>query len=355
MIRKIIDKWQQRYQKLYANKLWHLILDFGAILLIVLLIIMWWIIRGSQWEINQKIVESFKPIKHQPIVYQEQPLSWKMSFEHPVIEGSETELEAKIEYSNQAKQPILVEYNCRSVDDGVTVNFASSSQPLTIKNGGLSGQIEAEASSSLSAILHWQEQSSRKENKVLCQLTTAIGQQTWREAEVEFVFKKAGLVKSSAKAFYYTEDGDQVGIGPLPPMVGLPTSYLVTWTIDNNGGDLSDIQFSAVLGDEATWQGEAGLTGGNLSYDDKNRKINWRIADWSDEAPRKQASFYVSINPNKEAVGKVLQLVRIGQWKADDAWAEKKWQGQLPELTTNLDYDSRYKGQGTVQDWLSGE
>ncbi len=353
MIRRIIKKWQSRYEKLYANKTWHLILDIGAIFLIIILVILWWFIRGSQWEINQKIIENLKPIKHQSVIYQVLPMSWSTEVERPVIDGAETELIMQIKYTSQAKHKIIFNYNCQT-EAGEKVVFSSSdNQNFSIKDGLLSGQIEPQASSTTKVKLVWQKKNQARENKMLCQLTATIGQQIWREPAQEFILKQSGSVKASAAAYYYTAEGDQVGIGPLPPMVGLPTSYLITWTIENNGGDLSDLQFAAILGDEATWQGEAGLTGGNLTYDSEKRKVNWRIADWSDEASRKQASFYISVNPQKEAVGKVLQLTRIGEWKADDAWAEKVWQGSLAELTTNLDYDSRSKGQGTVQDWLS--
>ena len=353
MIRKIINKWRNRYERLYANKNWHLILDAGAIFLIIVLTILWWIIRGSQWEINQKIVESLKPVKHQPVIYQELPMSWTVEIERPVIDELDSEVIMQFRYVSQAKHQIKFSYDCQT-ESGEKVVFSNSNEPnFLIKDGSLTGQIEPQASSTAEIKLISPKDSQARENKILCQLAATIGQQIWQEPKKEFVLKQAGLVKATAGAYYYTAEGDQVGIGPLPPIVGLPTSYLITWAVDNNGGDLSDLQFSAVLGEAATWQGEAGLTGGNLSYDSESRKINWRIDKWADEAPRKQASFYVSINPSQEMVGQVLPLTKAGQWKADDAWAEKVWQGQLTELTTNLDYDSRSKGQGKVQDWLA--
>lgn len=351
MIRKIINKWRNRYEQLYANKTWHLILDVGAIFLIIVLVVLWWIIRGSQWEINQKIVESLKPVKHQPIVYQELPMSWTVELERPVVDGAGSELVMQIKYISQAKHQIKFSYDCQ-MESGEKLVFSDSAESnFLIKDGALTGQIEPQASSTVRIKLIGPKDSQLRENKMLCQLAATVGQQIWQEPKKEFILKQAGLVKATAGAYYYTAEGDQVGIGPLPPIVGLPTSYLITWSIDNSGGDLSDLQFSAVLGEAATWQGEAGLTGGNLSYDSENRKINWRITAWPDDATLKQASFYVSINPNQEMVGQILTLTKAGQWKVDDAWAEKIWQGSLSELTTNLDQDSRSKGQGKVQDW----
>jgi len=43
-------------------------------------------------------------------------------------------------------------------------------------------------------------------------------------------------VKSAG--YYYSPQGDQLGMGPIPPMVDIPTNYWIFWSADNFGNDL---------------------------------------------------------------------------------------------------------------------
>ncbi len=354
MIRKIITIWQRRYQRFYTNGYWRIVFDLGAVLLVFILLILLLLIKNSAVSLDGRFWSNLRATNRQVTLYKEMPIEWQIKFRPTVIDKETNQLVADINYANLADQPINIAYSC---------HYGGSQQQLPLKDvsdarftwpdGQLTTELTEGQSGQLTVGWSWSAQpaATSKEIKIICRLQAGLASQAWLKPDQEFIFKKSGSVQATAGAYFYTNDGDQVGIGPLPPIVGLPTSYLITWSLENAGGDLTDVQFSAQLADNVVWQGEAGLTGGNLSYDDANHKINWRIVEWPDEAPKKQVNFYVSINPTTEMVGRVMPLLQEGEWRADDSWSEKVWRGRLPALSTNLDYDSRSKGQGEVQNW----
>ncbi len=356
MFDKIIKKWQQRYRQFYAGHLWRSIFDLGLVIIIITLLSLWQLTISHHNWLNTYYDWAIKLPVNKPTIYQTMPLVWQTTFGPKIINDSTKRLIIEVGYENKADQPIQVNYGCRESLSGRQLTIVQPDNPkLVIDDQGVSIDLAAKQSGrfSISLIDFSSRDIDSRQIKIVCDLVAQSELQAWPVVEQEFVFKVAGSVQVTAGAYFYTADGDQVGIGPLPPMVGLPTSYLVTWVLQNSGGDLSDIQFSAELGDEIEWQGEAGLTGGNLVYDPQNNKVNWRMADWPDQIVQKQASFYVSINPTKDMVGKIPTLIKLGQWSVIDNWTGQKWQGQLLPLSTNLDNDSRSQGQGEIRDWLT--
>ncbi|HPX64206.1 MAG TPA: hypothetical protein PLA53_02105 [bacterium] len=355
MIKKIITIWQRRYQRFYTRGYWRIVFDVGAIILVFILLILLLLIKNSAISLDKRLWSSLRVPNRPTTHYKEMPLDWQIKFRPTVIGKTTNQLVADINYTNLANQPINIAYSCY---------YGSSQQRLPLKDiadtnftwsdGQLTTELAAGQSGQLTVSWLWSAQpaASSKEIKIICRLQAGLASQTWVKPDQGFVFKKSGAVQATAGAYFYTNDGDQVGIGPLPPIVGLPTSYLISWSLENAGGDLTDMQFSAQLADNVAWQGEAGLTGGHLSYDAANRKVNWRMTEWPDKAPKKQVNFYISLNPTAEMVGHIMPLIKEGEWRVNDSWSEKVWRGRLPALSTNLDYDSRSKGQGEVQNWL---
>jgi len=356
MIRKIIARWQRRYQRFYAQRHWRLALDLGIILLILVLAATWWLIHSWRPLIDNHFWTNLSTFSHKPATYKTMPLAWQVKFKPVVISRADEQLTAEITYENKADRVIAINYICHpdGSEQVLPIQEVSDSR-FSWPDGPLIAELGPRQSGQLIVVWNWHNQPAvtGRQVKVVCLLQANLASQNWFQPEQEFTFKKIGSVRVLAGAYFYTVDGDQVGIGPIPPIVGLPTSYLVTWTLENSGGDLSDVQFSAKLADSAVWQGEAGMTGGTLSYDADNRKINWRIAEWPQDATQKQASFYVSITPDQTMVGQIIPLIQTGEWRAADSWSEKTWQGDLPALSSNLDYDSRTKGQGQVQAGLN--
>ena len=347
MWQAIKTKWKTYCKRFYTGRPWLLVLDIGFIFIILLLFCLWrLIVYYEKLPINDNLN---LPV-HKAISPKTMPLEWQVVFSSKVIDDALKELTAEMSYKNLASESLTIHYQCEEVKTHRSLMLSLEDSEATTSVSILEKQLAPQEIGTSSLILSLPDELliKGKSLDIDCQLLAYLGQQFWPAVHQQFSFKVAGEVKASAGAYFYTPEGDQVGIGPLPPIAGLPTSYLITWTLENQGGHLSDIQFAAQLAPEVSWQGEAGLTGGTLFYDAANHKVNWRLAEWPVDAIKKQASFYVSLTPTDDMVSTTPLLLSSGQWRANDSWSEKEWQGSLPDLSTNLEYDTHSAGQGQV-------
>ena len=153
-------------------------------------------------------------------------------------------------------------------------------------------------------------------------------------------------------ARYYTEEGDQLGFGPLPPAVGKTTRYWIFWSVDNNLNDVSGVSASAVLPPNVSWTGKISVSLGQLNYDSAKRVVSWQAGDISHYAgeisPKQGAAFEVALTPTTEQIGSEPTL--LGQIKiyGKDNFTDQFLENQGSDLTTNLIYDSLAGGKGKV-------
>ncbi len=60
----------------------------------------------------------------------------------------------------------------------------------------------------------------------------------------------------SAAARYYSATGDQVGVGPISPIVGQATRYWIVWSVDPGVNGLKDVTLSGALPSDARATGK---------------------------------------------------------------------------------------------------
>lgn len=155
-------------------------------------------------------------------------------------------------------------------------------------------------------------------------------------------------VSAQAAAYYYSPQGDQLGIGPLPPMVGIPTNYLVVWSIDNLGNSLSDLTLTGTLPANVEWTDSKSLLSGRLHYIKSSRQVIWQVDKIASEDGENKARFELSVTPQTKDVGKVLNLLTNIKLEARDDYCSKDISLQAGNITTNLQYDVRAAGKGKV-------
>ncbi len=151
-----------------------------------------------------------------------------------------------------------------------------------------------------------------------------------------------------SKGLYYSLQGDQLGIGPLPPVVNVPTRYWVFWEIDNYGNELKDVSISAELPSNIVWTDQKSLLAGKLRYAEISKRVVWTLDDVSQEGGKYKAGFAVELVPNSDDKGKVIDLIKNVEYSAYDSFAEEKIKGNLENINTNLKYDNLSAGKGVV-------
>lgn len=162
--------------------------------------------------------------------------------------------------------------------------------------------------------------------------------------------KVLSSVGITSGGYYYSKQGDQLGVGPVPPIVGIPTKYWIFWEVDNYGNDLEDFVLSAKLPENVVFTNNKTLLTGDLVFDENNREINWRINQISKEGGKNITAFELSLIPTQKDAGKVKELlVDIGYFYKDSFCREPKT-GELKKISTRLIEDKNILTDGMVQD-----
>ncbi|MFH1598444.1 MAG: hypothetical protein ABIB97_05280 [Patescibacteria group bacterium] len=169
----------------------------------------------------------------------------------------------------------------------------------------------------------------------------------------EIVNKVASQVTLNTEGRYYDDEFDKIGAGPLPPEVSSKTTYKVFWNISNSSNSLEDITITAVLPQNAEWEGNSVVSPkGTLTYDPKTKTVTWQIsqldAHVGNLTPEAQASFHVSVLPQKGDVGKLMVITEGAQLIADDTFANEEVIKNDGVIDTNLDNDVAAQDKGIV-------
>ncbi len=135
---------------------------------------------------------------------------------------------------------------------------------------------------------------------------------------------------------YYTEGGDQLGRGPLPPIIGDTTKYWIFIEIENGVNAIVNNNFSAILGDGVEFTGKQSVSvGSEMTYNKSSNIMSWDhgyAADLSNIG----LYFEVAVKPTMAQLGKKIVLVKSINFTADDDITGKKLQLIRGELDNSL-------------------
>lgn len=155
-------------------------------------------------------------------------------------------------------------------------------------------------------------------------------------------------LKVKANAYYHSSQGDQLGSGPIPPMVGLPTNYWVFFEIDNQGNDLSNLTVSAKIPETVTLSSGKTLSAGELVYDEAQKRITWKVNKAVINNGRYQAGFELQLFPVAKQIGTEPLLLTNISYVATDSYTGEKLSGKLSSINTELPLDAINQGEGKV-------
>lgn len=149
-------------------------------------------------------------------------------------------------------------------------------------------------------------------------------------------------------ARYFAGDGTKIGDGPLPPKVGVTTTYRIAWTLTNTLHELLNMKASTVLPLDAQFGATGRVSQGTLLYNPDTREVSWTLQRLPTTIPQAAAEFSVTITPTKEAVGKILPLTGDVTVQARDKVTTGLLTLKKSGLNTALDDDEFGRGKGVV-------
>ncbi len=176
-----------------------------------------------------------------------------------------------------------------------------------------------------------------------------IDGQKIRFSQTSPLVKLLSQLKVSSAGYYYSPQGDQLGVGPLPPQVGMATGYWIFWEIDNLGNRLSDVTVSAQLPENVTWTGDKTLLAGKLMHGAVSNKVVWELKEVEAQGGKYKAGFKLNLIPEKKDEGKILDLLRNIEYSAYDQFCEREIKRELDKITTEIKEDKLSSGKSRVE------
>ncbi|MFH0819107.1 MAG: hypothetical protein V1898_03895 [Patescibacteria group bacterium] len=174
---------------------------------------------------------------------------------------------------------------------------------------------------------------AKVENQAIS-ISTQATKESYFQAELSF----------NAEARYYDDDLTKIGQGPIPPVIGQTTAYVVYWDLASISGEVSNIEISAPLAEYINKV----ESDDNIKYDAETNQISWKIKKLADSAS-KHGKFTIYITPTKDLINKLLVITKEAVINAIDTNSQQNISFTNAQLTSDLPSDPAASGKGVVE------
>lgn len=351
----LIKFWDKRRERFYRRHKWQLVLDFSLIAIILVLIglfiqlvsyepllknfIKWPINSSTPVKDDNNTVLSFdlKADTDNNIIKENENIIWSISFKN---NGEKQIKEAKLD--------LVLNDNSHSIETIISnnSNIVIKDRQIIIKDIKVGEEISFDVN------VGWKKDYPGAPR--LIQTSLKILAISADNSQLE---KKINLgdhkiianISLDANLFYHSLQGDQLGIGPIPPQLAIPTKYWLIIKVDNLGNEIDNFIFSAELAEGVEFnEDDYSLMAGKFSYDNNRRLLIWRVDNLDAKNKDYVANFGLKLTPIESQVGKNAIILKNIKYHADDSWTSTTLSASLNNLDTSLPVDRINKGQGIV-------
>ena len=339
---------RSRWERYYLKNKWHIVLDLSLIMLVLIL------------SASLAFLHIYRP----PTPILDGFVKPPININNPPLDISYSLADATLDRTEPIKLQITVKNPGTKKIDNVKIGLRISSASHSLTNLEISNENSQQITTSgsdllISEIAAGQERvidlsayfksqpGAGRVFELSTQTLYLLNSQEYRvSSSLGNIYINADLVAKVA-AYYTSPQGDQLGIGPLPPLVGIPTKYWIFWEAQGSG-DFRSVSLSAKLPAGITMTGEQALLGGELNFNPGTRLIIWKLPEVRPQDGNR-AGFEVEFMPQESQVGQVIVLVESGRIFGDDILTGELVSKSFSEQTTNLDLDKFNAGNGVVQ------
>lgn len=178
-------------------------------------------------------------------------------------------------------------------------------------------------------------------------LTTSIAGERVGQANVpEQVSSSAAITASVSSTVSLTAQslhtsGSIRNTGPIPPSIGVPTTYTILWRLTDPGNDITSTSVTTTLPSYVTFTGVLSPASAALTYDASSRTVTWRPGDLS-SGQTTSAAFQVSLTPSSSQSRSVPALTNTVTFSGFDRYAQVSIGAQASAVTTETVGDAGY-------------
>jgi hypothetical protein len=148
----------------------------------------------------------------------------------------------------------------------------------------------------------------------------------------------------SALAYYYRPQGDQLGVGPLPPAV----NYWVFLEVRNVGNNLENFVLSAELPKNVYFSGNKRVLDGKMFYDENNSRVTWEVSAITGDNNSYRANLEITLIPEENDLGKIPTLLNNIKFTAQDSFTKQDLNRSIVNIDTSIKNDKFSNGKGQV-------
>lgn len=359
----IINPARRRYHRFYkpqANQLWYLHLTVDAILVVIMVALTAFNIWLATHRPQDWIIPTVNWQKEQPSIDQEAPrLKLDLQSSKEILSPGE-KFSLTINYKNEGKSTAKDAVITLDLDgefwqgkDKIIWNSNELPRLKEIKPGE-SGQIKFDGV--LAKKFEPQSDSQIKFALIAQVESQYVGEASATEKMTSLsnkeIIKISTELKVNAFSRYHSAEGEQLGRGPMPPVVGQVTKLWIFFSAETKYNDVSEIIVTGKLADNAELTGNMSATSEKgVDFDPVNRTITWKVSRLSAPAkfyPEIGAAFEISLTPDQNQIGRAATIISDIKASGKDVFTGKSFNLSLPDVTS-LTLEGKTDGKVCVQ------
>lgn len=150
------------------------------------------------------------------------------------------------------------------------------------------------------------------------------------------------------KGFY--NDLSIPNTGPIPPVIGMETTYTVYWKLSNTTNDVSEAEVSADLPTGARWMGRFFPENEALSYNERTNRIIWNAGSipigTGTLSSKREVAFQIGVTPQENQLDSSVPLLSESVVTAKDLFTNDTLRSETNPKTTQLPEDPNIPSNG---------
>jgi len=151
----------------------------------------------------------------------------------------------------------------------------------------------------------------------------------------------------SAKGYFNPPDKIITNSGPLPPIVGQQTTYVIYWQVANLSNDVDEVVVQSYLPPYVHWLGNFSPKDANVKYDQATGKLTWSLGKLAANtgiaspasSPAKRLIFQIGLIPAYNQVGRSVDLLKQTTISGKDLFTQALLQNSAASIQSNLPDD----------------
>lgn len=150
----------------------------------------------------------------------------------------------------------------------------------------------------------------------------------------------------AVKGRYYSAPVENTG--PIPPKVGMQTTYALSFSLTNSFNDVSGAKVVASLPSGVRFTGKISPDSETVTFNDRTNELIWEIGNFSagGEETQREVTVQVAIIPGPSDVGEDIRLMGRAIFSAKDSFTGEEIKKELGEKTTTLSEDAKMTSAG---------